>query len=61
MEGEITVRLGLESDYFPGMEGWLEDLHGQIGEIFYWVIGFHVLAAIFHHVVRRDDTLKRMK
>lgn len=39
----------------------LEDLHGQIGEIFYWVIGFHVLAAIYHHVVRRDDTLKRMK
>lgn len=38
----------------------LEDLHGQIGDIFYWVIGFHVLAALYHHIVRKDDTLKRM-
>lgn len=39
----------------------LEDLHGQIGEIFYWVIGFHVFAALYHHVVRKDDTLTRMR
>ena len=39
----------------------LEDLHGQIGEIFYWVIGFHVLAALYHHFVRKDDTLSRMR
>ena len=38
----------------------LEDLHGSIGEAFYWVIGAHVLAALWHHLVRRDDTLKRM-
>jgi cytochrome b561 len=38
----------------------LEDLHGAIGEIFYWVIGAHVLAALYHHFVRRDDTLRRM-
>jgi cytochrome b561 len=38
----------------------MEDLHGQVGEIFYWIIGFHVVAAIYHHVVRRDDTLRRM-
>ena len=38
----------------------LEDLHGAIGEAFYWVIGAHVLAAIWHHAFRRDDTLKRM-
>ena len=38
----------------------LEDLHGQIGEIFYWVIGLHVVAALYHHWVRRDDTLRRM-
>jgi cytochrome b561 len=38
----------------------LEDLHGTIGEAFYWVIGAHVLAAIWHHAFRRDDTLKRM-
>ena len=27
--GRVDVRLGMESDFFPGMEGWLERLHGQ--------------------------------
>jgi histidinol-phosphatase (PHP family) len=27
--GRIDVRLGLESDYFPGMESFLEKLHGS--------------------------------
>ncbi len=38
----------------------LEDLHGTIGTVFYWVIGIHVLAALWHHFWRKDDTLKRM-
>ena len=38
----------------------LEDLHKLIGSIFYWVIGLHVVAALYHHFVRRDDTLQRM-
>ena len=38
----------------------IEDLHGQIGQIFYWVIGLHIVAALYHHFVRRDDTLRRM-
>ena len=38
----------------------LEDLHGEIGELFYWVIGLHILAALYHHFVRGDDTLRRM-
>ncbi len=25
--GRVDVRLGLESDYLPGMESWLDDLH----------------------------------
>lgn len=44
-------------------EGWahsLEDLHGAIGEAFYWVIGAHVVAAFWHHWIKRDDTLRRM-
>ncbi|QYM78910.1 histidinol-phosphatase [Horticoccus luteus] len=27
--GKVDVRLGLESDYFPGVEGWLEELHAR--------------------------------
>lgn len=26
-KGKLDVRLGLESEYFPGMEGWIERLH----------------------------------
>ncbi len=38
----------------------LEDLHTTIATVFYYVIGFHVAAALYHHFVRRDDTLRRM-
>jgi histidinol-phosphatase (PHP family) len=27
--GEVDVRLGLESDYYPGVEPWLEKLHAR--------------------------------
>jgi cytochrome b561 len=43
-----------------GLAHQLEDLHGSIGEAFYWVIGLHVAAALYHHWWRRDDTLRRM-
>ena len=39
----------------------LEELHGTIGEAFYWVFGLHIVAALYHHFWRRDDTLKRMR
>ncbi len=38
----------------------LEDIHGWIGTIFYYVIGLHILGALWHHIGRRDDTLRRM-
>ncbi len=28
-QDRVDVRLGMESDYVPGMEAWLEDLHGR--------------------------------
>jgi len=34
--GRVDIRLGIESDYIPGMEPWLETLHGM---------------AEFHHVL----------
>lgn len=39
----------------------LEDLHETLGSLFYWVIGLHVAAALYHHFLRRDDTLTRMR
>ena len=38
-------------------EGW----HHDIGEAFYWVFGLHIAAALYHHFVRKDDTLTRMR
>lgn len=38
----------------------LEEIHKTIGSIFYWVIGIHIAAAVWHHMVRRDNTLERM-
>ena len=38
----------------------LEDLHETIGELGYFLIGLHAAAALFHHFLRRDDTLRRM-
>jgi cytochrome b561 len=37
-----------------------EDIHKLLGTIFYYVIGLHVVAAIWHHFVRKDNTVKRM-
>ncbi|MFS2157036.1 cytochrome b [Pseudomonas sp. Pseusp122] len=37
-----------------------EDVHKLLASIFYWVIGLHAVAALWHHLVRKDDTLKRM-
>lgn len=43
-----------------GLAHTLEELHESASEVFYWVIGLHVLAALYHHAIRRDDTLLRM-
>jgi len=38
----------------------LEDIHVWIGQAFYFVIGLHIVAALWHHFVRRDTTLRRI-
>jgi cytochrome b561 len=37
-----------------------EDLHKTIGECGYYLIGLHTLAALFHHYIKKDNTLIRM-
>lgn len=39
--GRIDVRLGLESDYVPGIEPWLEELHGW-AELHYVLGSVHI-------------------
>ncbi|KFN45855.1 hypothetical protein N787_02605 [Arenimonas metalli CF5-1] len=42
------------------LAGQLEELHEWVGTAFYYVVGLHAAAALYHHFVRRDDTLRRM-
>ena len=39
---------------------FIQYIHGTVGEIAYYLIGFHALAALFHHYILKDNTLKRM-
>lgn len=38
----------------------LEDIHEQLGNVGYFLIGVHAAAALIHHYVKRDTTLTRM-
>jgi cytochrome b561 len=38
----------------------IEDIHGLIGNIGYFLIGLHALAGVGHHYLLRDNTLRRM-
>jgi cytochrome b561 len=38
----------------------IEDLHTTVGVAGYWLIGLHAVAALFHHYLLRDATLRRM-
>jgi cytochrome b561 len=38
----------------------VEEIHELLGTVGYFLIGLHAAAALFHHYVVRDDTLKRI-
>lgn len=44
----------------PSLGRALEDIHETLGNIGYYLIGLHALAALFHHYWMHDDTLRRM-
>jgi cytochrome b561 len=37
-----------------------KEVHEALATIGYFLIGLHAIAALFHHYVRRDNTLRRM-
>lgn len=63
-EGEPVPFFGLAVPALVGpdeaLAGRVEDLHTTIGVVGYWLIGLHAAAALFHHYVLRDPTLRRM-
>lgn len=38
------------------VKGW----HETGGTVVYWLVGLHAAAALWHHFVQKDDTLRRM-
>jgi cytochrome b561 len=42
------------------LAGSLKEIHETIGTIGYYLVGLHAAAALVHHYVNRDDTLRRM-
>lgn len=44
----------------PALAERIETVHTTVGAAGYWLIGFHAAAALFHHYVLRDQTLRRM-
>ena len=51
--GRVDIRLGMESDYIPGMEPWLETLHGWSNFIMSLVRSIRILKIIEIGLYRR--------
>jgi histidinol-phosphatase (PHP family) len=54
--GRVDVRLGMESDYFPGMESWLEKLH-QRAEFHHILGSVHPQMSEYREAFYRGDWL----
>lgn len=63
-KGRVIPFFGLELppllDANKALAENLEDIHEVIGTLGYWLIGLHAAAALLHHYVLHDDTLRRM-
>jgi cytochrome b561 len=63
-EGDVIPFFGLQLPALVAENKQLaervEELHVTLATIGYFLIGLHVAAALFHHYVQRDNTLKRM-
>ncbi|PRC92545.1 cytochrome b [Solimicrobium silvestre] len=62
--GKVTYFFGIALPSLIGPNKELAetifDWHETIGNLGYFLIGAHALAALFHHYVQRDNTLVRM-
>ena len=63
-QGKAIAFFGLQLPSLVGesksIAEWAKELHEAGGTIGYFLIGAHAAAALFHHYVVRDDTLRRM-
>lgn len=63
-EGKPVPFFGLQLPALVGesksVAGWAKELHETCGTVGYFLIGLHAAAALVHHYVLRDNTLRRM-
>ncbi len=63
-EGHGVPFFGLELppllDENAALAEQVEELHKQVGTFGYYLISLHIVAALFHHYVKRDNTLRRI-
>ncbi len=60
MDGRFDLLLGLESDWFPGMESWLEELHGRAE--FHFILGsVHPFLPEYKDMFYRGDIVEFQK
>jgi len=63
-EGKLVPFFGLQLPSLvaesKSIAGWGKELHETGGTVGYFLIGLHAAAALFHHYVVRDNTLRRM-
>lgn len=63
-EGKPVPFFGLQLPALTGSNAALADsiqeIHETIGTVGYYLVGLHAAAALFHHYVKRDNTLLRM-
>lgn len=53
---ELPALIGPDKD----LAKQIKELHELFGTAGYYLIGLHVAAAMYHHYIKRDDTLTRM-
>lgn len=54
----LTLPALMEPDKLLG--GQIKEVHELVGNIGYFLIGAHAAAALFHHYIQRDTTLRAM-
>lgn len=45
----------------PELKTVVKEFHELMGNAVYFLVGIHVLAALWHHFALKDDTMKRMR
>ncbi|CAI0699276.1 cytochrome b [Serratia quinivorans] len=62
--GKTWVLLGWQVPQWitpdPVMRRLIKTTHETLANVGYFIIGAHTLAALYHHYLRKDDTLRRM-